>query len=113
MSIDKPRWDNWASLAQEDSKTGRVAMNIGPWREVAEIKTVKMPTRTEAEAFLAEYLTNEVLYPLVDTARPYKPTTGYLDEEYRVMVVICEPIPGDPLEILQSHITIERAGKEK
>ena len=97
---DKPRWDNWSSIVQEDKRTGRIAMKIGPWREMGEITHVKMPNRKEAEAELADYLTNEVLYPLVDTSKPYKPITGYLDEEYHVMVVICEPIPGDPLEIL-------------
>lgn len=102
--MDKPRWDNWDSLVQEDRKTGRVAMQIGPWREVGEIKAIKMPYREEAEAQLAEYLKNEVLYPLVDTSRPYKPVTGYLDEDYRVMVVICEPLSGDPHEHLLNFL---------
>lgn len=97
---DKPRWDSWTVRVQEDNRTGRIAMNIGPWREVGEITAVKIPTRAEAEAELAAYLTNKVLYPLLDTSKPYKPTTGYLDEEYHAIVVICEPLPGDPLEYL-------------
>lgn len=117
--MDKPRWDNWALLVQEDRNTGRVAMNLGPWREFGEIRTIdrtlKVSTRLEAERRLADYLKNEVLYPFVDTSKPYKPVTGYLDKDYHVIVVICEPLPGDPLEYLlnflkeapDAHYTVE------
>ena len=94
--MDKPRWDSWTDAVQEDSRTGRIAMKIGAWGEA--VANRSMPsmwtawTRQEAEQKLHEYLQRDVVYPTLDTTKPYKPSSGYLDEEYMIVVVICEPI---------------------
>lgn len=87
-----------SDMPDEDSRTGRVAMNIGPWREEGTEPFANIPARADAQRQLEEYLKNETLYPTLDTSKPYKPTSGYLDEEYHVMVMICAPIQGQAEE---------------
>jgi hypothetical protein len=51
-----------------------------------------MWTREEAMQKIAAYIQeHESVYPTFDTTKPYKPTSGYLDEEYKVVVIICTP----------------------
>ena len=91
--MSKPRWDGWTIAVQEDSRTGRIAMKIGTWCETPADRFIESAwTREEATQKISEYLEHDVVYPTLDTKRPYKPTSGYLDEEYMVVVIICKPI---------------------
>ena len=91
--MDKPRWDSWTTAVQEDARTGRVAMKIGSWCETEKERVIPaIWTREEAMQKIAEYIReHERVYPTFDTTKPYKPTSGYLDEEYKVVVIICTP----------------------
>ena len=96
--MDKPRWDRWTDVVQEDSLTGRIAMKIGVWgKAVANRSMPSMWTRQEAEQKLRDYLQRDTVYPTLDTTKPYKPSSGYLDEEDMVVVVICEPVQEEQL----------------